>query len=47
MENTTYTPPALVVVGTVRQLTQGHKTGNFLDASYPVNTPQKDLTFSG
>lgn len=42
-----YEAPTSVVIGTVRQLTQGSSDGNFTDAVFPVDTPKKDLTFSG
>ena len=43
---TTYTPPRLIDLGTVRELTLGQATGNFTDATFPQNTPFSDLTFS-
>lgn len=43
----TYTPPKLVDLGSVRELTLGHATGLYLDANFPAGTPFSDLTFSG
>ena len=41
-----YTKPELVEVGSFEDVTLGNSTGNFLDASFPVNTPFSALTFS-
>jgi hypothetical protein len=43
----TYQSPSLVVVGTLTELTRGSVAGNYLDHSYPTNTPKSQLTFSG
>ena len=44
---TTYTPPKLTELGTVRELTLGGSSGNFTDADFPTHTPYGSLTFSG
>jgi hypothetical protein len=41
-----YEAPQLVVEGNIRELTLGNKTGTQLDASFPIHTPFKNLTFS-
>jgi hypothetical protein len=41
-----YVAPEIVEVGTVRELTLGHRDGAALDASFPVGTPKGSLTFS-
>ena len=50
MQNNTnqhrYEAPVLRREGSVRELTFGQNTGNFLDANFPNNTPFSDLTFS-
>ena len=46
MKNTTYEAPQLSLVGTLETLTQGSSTGNRIDATFPVTTPQSQLTFS-
>lgn len=42
----TYARPTLHVHGKLEALTQGASDGNFLDKSYPVETPKPQLTFS-
>ena len=41
-----YESPRLVVHGGVEKVTQGLSNGNFLDKTFPVNTPKPQLTFS-
>ena len=41
----TYSAPKLVVHGDVQTLTQGNSVGDYTDATFPVNTPTKDITF--
>lgn len=41
-----YVAPAVVVVGSLEQLTQGHKTGGHTDMFFPAGTPRGDITFS-
>lgn len=38
--------PALTVLGDVEEITLGFGDGDHLDASFPINTPKRDLTFS-
>jgi hypothetical protein len=45
-EHDHYESPELRVEGSVEELTHGADDGNFLDQSFPVNTPRGDLTFS-
>jgi hypothetical protein len=33
--------------GTLEALTAGQSEGEFTDRAFPVNTPKRDLTFSG
>jgi hypothetical protein len=40
-----YEAPSFEVVGTVRELTLGGSDGDFLDATFPTNTPRGDLTY--
>ena len=40
-----YEKPKVVDYGDLVELTAGHREGNFLDASFPVNTPKRNLTF--
>jgi hypothetical protein len=49
MEKTTqpYEQPKVEDYGDLKDLTAGTKSGNFLDASFPVHTPKNKLTFSG
>jgi hypothetical protein len=42
----TYHTPEIVEVGSVSQLTQGERSGNFLDDTFPNDTPAGDVTFS-
>ncbi len=46
MEKTVYETPELVEVGSFETLTQGTQNGDSLDATFPVNTPRGQLTFS-
>jgi hypothetical protein len=53
MKNTTqntpklpYEAPMLTDVGTGVERTLGSSDGSTLDASFPVGTPEEDLTFS-
>lgn len=41
-----YVAPAIVVVGSLEQVTQGHKTGGKTDMFFPTGTPRGDITFS-
>lgn len=41
-----YAAPHITVLGDIQAITLGNNGGQFLDASFPVNTPKKDLTFS-
>lgn len=49
MEKTTqpYEKPKVEDYGDLKDLTAGNKNGNNLDASFPIHTPKKLLTFSG
>lgn len=42
----TYEAPGFAVAGSVRDLTLGHSTGSFTDATFPQHTPFSQLTFS-
>lgn len=42
-----YEAPKIEDYGDLKDLTAGNKTGSFTDASFPVHTPFKNLTFSG
>ncbi len=44
--NTTYEPPRITDYGDLTEITAGTQDGNFLDRSFPVNTPKGKLTFS-
>lgn len=46
MKKTTYAAPRLVRHGSVEALTRGNAAGNTLDATFPIGTPNSDLTFS-
>ena len=46
-ETSEYTKPEVADYGDLLDLTAGNKTGNFLDATFPIHTPKKNLTFSG
>lgn len=53
MKNTTqntqkqpYSSPTITDVGSVVERTLGQKDGEQLDATFPVNTPKSQLTFS-
>jgi hypothetical protein len=41
-----YEAPAVVVLGSFEELTQGSTTGMFTDAAFPAGTPMDKLTFS-
>ena len=42
----TYTKPTVEKVGTFESVTKAAGSGNLLDATFPLNTPFSDLTFS-
>jgi hypothetical protein len=42
-----YETPQVTDYGTLEQLTAGQADGNFTDRTFPINTPKRDLTFSG
>jgi hypothetical protein len=42
-----YDAPTISRIGSLSELTKGFSSGAFLDASFPVGTPDPDLTFSG
>jgi hypothetical protein len=44
---TGYEKPQVRDYGSLEELTAGTKSGNFLDATFPVHTPKNQLTFSG
>ena len=46
MDTNSYEAPRLEFMGTLASLTQGAASGNRLDASFPTNTPNNQLTFS-
>jgi hypothetical protein len=41
-----YAKPEIVDYGDLAELTAGLSDGDALDASFPVATPKRDLTFS-
>lgn len=41
-----YSPPKLVIIGSVRELTLGNRTGAGLDQAFPAKTPFNQLRFS-
>lgn len=41
-----YQAPEVVNLGSFEDITAGSKGGEALDASYPVETPKSQLTFS-
>lgn len=41
-----YMKPIVSDYGTLQELTAGQNEGETTDATFPVNTPKKDLTFS-
>lgn len=43
---TAYETPTVADLGTFETITQGARTGARLDASFPVGTPDENLTFS-
>jgi hypothetical protein len=42
-----YESPEVVDYGTLIELTAGQTNGEFTDRAFPVDTPKRDLTFSG
>jgi hypothetical protein len=46
MMKRSYVKPTVTDHGTLRAITAGTKNGNFLDKSFPTNTPKDQLTFS-
>jgi hypothetical protein len=40
-----YEKPKVVDYGDLVELTAGRHDGNWLDASFPINTPKRKLTF--
>lgn len=43
---TAYEAPAVTDYGDLTEITAGMTTGNFLDKTFPNNTPASELTFS-
>ena len=41
-----YTSPTVTVIGDIEAITLGFETGDHLDASFPINTPFRDVTVS-
>jgi hypothetical protein len=41
-----YEAPMLRIEGNVRDLTNGLRTGDYIDADFPAHTPVSSLTFS-
>lgn len=41
-----YVKPSVKLLGSFAELTKGESRGSRLDASFPVNTPFSELTFS-
>ena len=41
-----YETPQIVELGTLAEITQANVTGDFLDDTFPVGTPQSELTFT-
>jgi len=41
-----YEAPRVVDFGDLVEMTAGQADGDLTDASFPVNTPKRDLTFS-
>ncbi|MCM3874362.1 MAG: lasso RiPP family leader peptide-containing protein [Pyrinomonadaceae bacterium] len=41
-----YTSPTVTVLGDIEAITQGFSNGDHLDASFPINTPFRDVTLS-
>ncbi|MGI8536717.1 MAG: lasso RiPP family leader peptide-containing protein [Mycobacteriales bacterium] len=46
MDKLSYEAPIITVVGSLSAITQADANGQNLDAAFPNNTPQADLTFS-
>lgn len=42
-----YETPRIIQLGSLAELTQGQTSGDFLDATFPVGTPNSELTFTG
>ena len=40
-----YEKPKVIDYGDLVELTAGSRTGDFLDANFPINTPKRNLTF--
>jgi hypothetical protein len=45
-DSTEYETPRIEDHGDLAELTAGQKEGESTDASFPIHTPKKDLTFS-
>ena len=41
-----YTSPTVTVLGDIEAITLGYSNGDHLDASFPINTPFRDITLS-
>lgn len=41
-----YSTPRLVLIGSLREITQGGRTGNHLDQTFPAGTPFTQLLLS-
>lgn len=41
-----FSAPSVTDLGSIAALTQGGADGNFLDDTFPTNTPRGQLTFS-
>lgn len=46
MTKRAYKKPIVSDHGTLTEITAGAKTGNFVDKTFPVNTPIGKITFS-
>ncbi len=44
-KDTKYETPRIEDHGDLAELTAGTSSGEFTDATFPINTPKKDLTF--
>lgn len=42
-----YETPSIIQLGSLAELTQGQTVGDFLDATFPIGTPNSELTFTG
>ena len=45
-EKKVWSVPKLIVHGRIEEITQGFSDGESLDATFPIHTPKRDLTFS-